>query len=83
MTGWVDDTDAHFEEAYHLAQQAVSLDPRYPNAHFALGLACMWTRRSKRGIAAFGVAIKFNPSFAGPRLAGTDVPIRRAARRGD
>jgi adenylate cyclase len=41
MTGWVDDTDAHFEEAYHLAQQAVSLDPRYPNAHLLLvWLAC-------------------------------------------
>ena len=64
MTGWADDVDARFEEAYDLAQQAVALDPRYPNAHFALGLACMWTRRSERGVAAFEVAIKFNPSFA-------------------
>jgi adenylate cyclase len=62
--GWVDNVDAHFEDAYDLAQQAVTLDPRYPNAHFALGLVCMWTRRSERGIAAFEEAIKFNPSFA-------------------
>jgi adenylate cyclase len=62
--GWADNVDALFEDAYDLAQQAVTLDPRYPNAHFALGLACMWTRRSERAIAAFEEAIKFNPSFA-------------------
>jgi adenylate cyclase len=62
--GWADNVDALFEEAYDLAQKAVTLDPRYPNAHFALGLACMWTRRSERAIAAFEEAIKFNPSFA-------------------
>jgi adenylate cyclase len=64
MIGWADDADARFEEAYGLARQAVTLDPRYPNAHFALGLACMWTRRSERAIAAFEEAIKLNPSFA-------------------
>jgi adenylate cyclase len=64
MTGWVDDPAARFEDAYELAQQAVTFDSRYPNAHFALGLACMWTRRSERGIAEFEEAIKLNPSFA-------------------
>jgi adenylate cyclase len=64
MIGWADDADALFADAYDLARQAVTLDPRYPNAHFALGLACMWTRRSERGIAAFEEAIKLNPSFA-------------------
>jgi adenylate cyclase len=62
--GWADKVDILFEEAYDLAQRAVTLDPRYPNAHFALGLVCMWTRRSERAIAAFEEAIKFNPSFA-------------------
>jgi adenylate cyclase len=64
QTGWAEDRDACFEDAYDLAQRAITLDPRYPNAHFALGLACMWTGRSERGIAAFGEAIKLNPSFA-------------------
>jgi len=64
MIGWADDPDAGFADAYELARRAVTLDPRYPNAHFALGLACMWTRRSERGIAAFGEAIRLNPSFA-------------------
>ena len=64
MIGWADDPDARFEDAYDFARHAVALDPRYPNAHFSLGLACMWTRRSERGMAAFEEAIKLNPSFA-------------------
>jgi adenylate cyclase len=64
MIGWAEEADARFEDAYDLAQQAVALEPRYPNANFALGLACMYTRRSERGIAAFEEAIKLNPSFA-------------------
>jgi adenylate cyclase len=62
--GWADNAEPYFDQAHDLAQRAVTLDPRYPNAHFALGLVCMWTRRSERAIAAFGEAIKLNPSFA-------------------
>ncbi len=64
MIGWAAERTAGFEEALGFGQKAVALDPRYPNAHFALGLACMWTRRSERGIAAFEDAIRLNPSFA-------------------
>jgi adenylate cyclase len=64
MNGWADNADTLFGEAYDLAQEAVTFDPRYPNAHFALGLACIWTHRPERGTAAFEEAIKLNPSFA-------------------
>ena len=62
--GWVEDADSGFAEAYELAQRAVALDARDPNAHFALGLVCMWTSRSDRAVAAFEEAIRLNPSFA-------------------
>ena len=61
---WAKNADGNFAEAYELAQRAVHLDGRYPNAHFSLGLVCMWTSRSERAIAAFEEAIKLNPSFA-------------------
>ena len=62
--GWADEIELNYTEAYELAQRAVALDTRYPNAHFALGLVCMWTRRSDRAVAAFREAINLNPSFA-------------------
>jgi len=62
--GWAEDLEGNYVEAYELAEHAVTLDSRYPNARFALGLVCMYTRRSERAIAQFQEAIKLNPSFA-------------------
>src|SRR5215472_6247526 len=62
--GWAEDPDANFAEAYDLGQGAIRLDPHYPNAHFALGLVCTWTRRIERAIAEFEEAIRVNPSHA-------------------
>ncbi|HEV2334466.1 MAG TPA: adenylate/guanylate cyclase domain-containing protein [Stellaceae bacterium] len=62
--GWTADIEGNYTEAFELAQRAVTLDSRYPNAHFALGLVSMWTARAERAIAAFQEAIKLNPSFA-------------------
>ena len=64
LLGWADDPDIRFGDAYGLAQRAVGLDARYPNARYALGLVCMWTRHSERAMAEFQEAIKLNPSFA-------------------
>jgi TolB-like protein/DNA-binding winged helix-turn-helix (wHTH) protein len=61
---WAEDAERNFEEAFELAQRAVALDARYPNAHFALALICMWTARSDRAMGEFQEAIKLNPSFA-------------------
>jgi len=62
--GWAEVAERNYAEAFELAQLAVRLDVRNPMAHFALGLICMWTRRSDRAIAAFQEAIGLDPSFA-------------------
>ncbi len=62
--GWADDAKLNYVEAYELAQRAAGLDPRCPAAHFALGLVCMWTRRSDRAMLSFQEAIDLNPSHA-------------------
>ena len=62
--GWVDDARLNYVEAYDLARRAVSFDARYPPAHFALGLVCMWTHRSDRAMSSFQEAINLNPSYA-------------------
>src|ERR1051325_316416 len=61
---WSDNPERSYREAFELAQRAILLDPRYPNAHFALGLICMWTSRTEQAAAEFAEAIKLNPSFA-------------------
>jgi adenylate cyclase len=62
--GWAENAERNFEEASELAERAVALDARYPNARFALAITCMYTHRSERAIAEFEEAIKLNPSFA-------------------
>jgi TolB-like protein/tetratricopeptide (TPR) repeat protein len=66
--GWAKDAERNYAEAYKLAERAVDLDPRYPPAHFALGLVCMWTSRSDRAMAALQEAINLNPSYAAPHV---------------
>jgi TolB-like protein/class 3 adenylate cyclase/Tfp pilus assembly protein PilF len=62
--GWSDSAERNFTESLELAQRAIALDPRYPNAHFALALISMWLGHTERAAAEFKEAIKLNPSFA-------------------
>jgi adenylate cyclase len=61
---WAEDAEANYAEAYNLAQRAVSLDPRYPAARFALALVSSWTGRTGRSVAEYKEAVKLNPSYA-------------------
>ena len=61
---WAEDAEANYAEAYNLAQRAVSLDPRYPAARFALALVSSWTGRTDRSVAEYKEAVKLNPSYA-------------------
>ena len=55
---WSDNPEKNYEESFDLARRAAALDRRYPNAHFALALICMWTARSDRAMTEFQEAIK-------------------------
>jgi adenylate cyclase len=61
---WAPDPDAARMESLTLARQAVTDEPRLPHAHFALGVACMNTRRLPEAAAALREAIRLNPSHA-------------------
>ena len=67
--GWAEDTEKKHVHSYELAQRAVALDGRYPNARYALGCVYMWTSRSDRALVEFKEAIKLNPSFAAAHVA--------------
>jgi adenylate cyclase len=62
--GWTDDAQRNYEDAFELAQRAVTLDPRYPNGRFALALISMWLGQNDRAATEFKEAIKLNPCFA-------------------
>jgi tetratricopeptide (TPR) repeat protein len=62
--GWADDANRNYVEAYELAQRALALDARYPPAHLALGLVCMWTQRTDLAMLSFREAINLSPSYA-------------------
>jgi adenylate cyclase len=62
--GWAENAEHNYEESLKLAQRSVGLDLRYPAAHFALALSCMYTHRSDRAVAELRQAIELTPSFA-------------------
>ena len=62
--GWADDANRNYVEAYELAKRALALDARYPPAHLALGLVCMWTQRTDLAMLSFREAINLSPSNA-------------------
>lgn len=61
---WAEDPEGNYAESYDLAQRAVTLDPRYPAARFALALVSAWTGRTDRSVAEYQEAISLNPSYA-------------------
>jgi adenylate cyclase len=61
---WSDDPERCYQEAFELAQRAITLEPRDPVAHFVMGLVSMWTSRFDRSMAEMKEAIRLNPSFA-------------------
>jgi len=64
VSGWMEDIEANFAETLSLGQQAVSLDPRDPQAHFALALGYFHTRQIRAAIREMEEVTRLNPSHA-------------------
>jgi adenylate cyclase len=62
MSGWV--PSDRYEEAASLAGRAVALDPRDPQAHYALGLARYHMAQIEPALTDMEQAIRLNPSHA-------------------
>src|SRR5262249_7006958 len=60
---------AALDRALELAQTAVHLDPRLPQARAQLGYVLLWKRRHDAAIAEFERAVALNPNFINYRFA--------------
>ncbi|MEP2533377.1 winged helix-turn-helix domain-containing protein [Shimia sp.] len=56
--------EADFDLAFENAERAITIDPREPFAHHALGALHFACRNHESSIAAFDRALELNPSFA-------------------
>ena len=64
VNGWVAEPLKSLSRANELAQRAVLLDERLPDAHWLLGLSLMWMKELDRAAREVERAIELKPSFA-------------------
>ncbi len=68
------------DRALELAQTAVRLDPRLPQAHAQLGYVLLYKRRHDAAIAEFERAFALNPNFIDYRYAAALIFVGEPAR---
>ncbi len=64
LLGYAEDSPKTIASAQEAAEQAVSLDPNEPMAHFALGRLHVYTGETEMAIGEMQTAIAINPNFA-------------------
>lgn len=63
-SGWIEGGVRGLPDALRYAERATQLDPRDPQAHFALGVASYHSGKVADGLSAIKEAIRLNPSHA-------------------
>ncbi len=61
---WDPTAERPLEQAYELAQKAITLDAANPRAHGALGQAGLWMRQHDRALAEYERSVALNPNYA-------------------
>jgi adenylate cyclase len=61
---WSEAPDKSLDTAYELANRAVALDEKNPEAHNVLGIVLNWMKDLDRAIAAFERALALDPNYA-------------------
>ena len=81
VNGWADDPDRWLRTGLEIAQRAVGMDDEDSLAHFAMGLACCWSRDLDRALEEAGRCVALNPNSAEGHLstAHTQIFIGRPA----
>ncbi|WP_271899566.1 adenylate/guanylate cyclase domain-containing protein [Candidatus Phyllobacterium onerii] len=62
INAWSTDPENSLRTGLELAQQAVAMDEQQPNGHFALGMACMWSRDLDRARAEAQRGLALSPN---------------------
>jgi len=64
VNAWSSDPEGSLRIGMDLAQQAVEMAKEQPNGHFALGMACMWSRQLDRAQAEAQQGLALSPNSA-------------------
>ena len=64
VNAWSADPEGSLRIGMDLAQQAVEMAEEQPNCHFALGMACMWSRQLDRAQAEVQQGLALSPNSA-------------------
>ncbi|OWV79720.1 guanylyl cyclase [Rhizobium sp. N122] len=64
VNAWSEDPEGSLRTGLDLAQQTVDMAEEQPNSHFALGMACMWSRELDRARAEVLRGLALSPNSA-------------------
>jgi adenylate cyclase len=75
VNGWASEPDTALSTGLDLARRAVAMDDDEPEAHFATGVALLWSREIDQALEASARCIALRPSAAEARVLKAHIQI--------
>ena len=75
VNGWTRDPETSLRTGLEMARQAVAMDPDEPQGHFALSIACMWSRSLDEALAEAARCVALSPNMPEGYLAAAHAHI--------